>query len=68
MDFGYIGIESAIGARRPDPSLELKFWTEVSRMWPRNWWNPVSQWRDFWLRHYARTKLHQLRKGTSRGS
>jgi hypothetical protein len=61
-DFGYITIDHAIQARGSDPSLDRKFWTDVSRMWPRNWWSPASQWRDFLLRHYARKKLRQVRK------
>lgn len=67
-DSGFIGIESAMAASGSDRTADLKFWSDVSRMRPRRWWSPASQWRDFWLRQYARRKLYQLRKiGANRG-
>ena len=64
-DWGYIDIDNAIGAGRSDHTIDFRFWTDISRMWPRRWWSPVSHWRDFRLRHYARRQLHQIRKGGS---
>jgi len=38
----------------------LLFWKEVSRMWPRNWWSPSQQLKDFRLRRYAKRKIGDL--------
>jgi hypothetical protein len=66
-DTGLLGIEDAIASEKADEALDRKFWAEVARMWPRNWWSPLAHWRDFWLRHYARAKLHQLHRRAGAG-
>jgi len=45
----------------------LRFWKEVSRMWPDSWWSPRQQLKDFRLRRYAKRKIRDLARQSLSG-
>jgi len=50
---------------RDERSEALRFWRDISGMWPRSWWNAKRLWQDLQLRRYARRKIREL-EGESR--
>jgi hypothetical protein len=45
---------------RDERSEALRFWQDISGMWPKTWWSPGKQWQDFQLRRYARRRVRAL--------
>src|SRR5215467_4598302 len=55
--------EELEGALLSDDRAEaLRFWNDVSRLWPKSWWSPRQQWRDFHLRRYARRRARAFKR------
>ena len=50
---------------RDERSEALRFWQDISGMWPKSWWSAKRLWQDLQLRRYARRKIQEL-EGESR--